>query len=263
MVLRCAEERSLSLDDRCRVVQSSDRRARRFDPAAPDPYFRVTRLLSFTHRPERLAPLWPIVRACAVDSYRETLADLLTRLAMMDSVPGANILTIAPPSEGVPDPDDVERYKAVLERRATPYAVDGRGRAVRSTHPRSAGVLTPSTGLITTVRDLAKFDLALRQGILVSPDTLAEAWSAPSGPDGEALPHGMGWFVQNYRGEKIVWQFGLTDDAASSLMITLPSRGLTLILMANSDRLAESFHLEKGDVSISPFARLFLSLFVR
>jgi hypothetical protein len=33
--------------------------------------------------------------------------------------------------------------------------------------------------------------------------------------------------------------------------------------MANSDRLVEPFPLEAGDVSLSPFARLFLNLFVR
>jgi len=263
MVLRCAEERSLSLDDpigsfrvQAAEPEASIRQLLTHTSGSPES-------LSFAHRPERLAPLWPIVRACAVDSYRETLANLLTRLAMVDSVPGANILTVAPPSEGVPHRDEVERYTAILERRATPYAVDGRGRAVQSTHPRNAGVLTPSTGLVTTVRDLAKFDLALRQGILVSSDTLAEAWNAPSGPDGDALPHGLGWFVQNYRGEKIVWQFGLTDDASSSLMITLPSRGLTLILLANSDGLVRLFSPHKGDVMRSPFARLFVTLFVR
>ena len=95
-------------------------------------------------------------------------------------------------------------------------------------------MVTPSAGLITTVLDLAKFDLALKQGILLERSTLEQAWSTPS-ENGVPLPHGIGWFVQTYNGEKVVWQFGMTEDASSSLMITLPARGLTLILMANSD----------------------------
>ena len=115
---------------------------------------------------------------------------------------------------------------------------------------------------MTTVRDLANFDLALKQGILLDRATLEQAWSAPS-RNGEPLPHGIGWFVQTYNGEKVVWQFGMAEDASSSLMIMLPARGLTLILMANSDGLVKLYSPANGDVTLSPFARLFLNVFVR
>lgn len=262
MVLRCAEERRLSLDDTVGA----------YGVATTEPDAKIRQLLTHTsgpednltffHRPERLAPLWPIVRACAVDSYRETFANLLTRLAMIDSVPGSNILGIVKGAEGVPEPGDVERYAAVLQRRATPYFVDDRRRASTSSYPESASVLTPSTGLVTTVRDLAEFDLALKKGVLLERGTLDHAWSAPSA-NGMPLPHGIGWFVQIYKGEKVVWQFGMAEHASSSLMITLPARGLTLILMANSDGLVKLYSPANGDVTLSPFARLFLNLFVR
>ena len=126
MVLRCAEERRLVLDDSVST----------FGVATSDPDATIRQLLTHTSgapdnltfllRPERLAPLWPIVRACAVDSYRETFATLLHRLAMFDSVPGPDIVNIVPPAEGVPHPDDVARYASVLHRRATPYSVDAR-----------------------------------------------------------------------------------------------------------------------------------------
>lgn len=262
MVLRCAEERRLSLDDTVGSfgvpTTEPDATVRQLLTHTSGPYDHLT----FSLRPERLAPLWPIVRACAVDSYRETFATLLHRLAMFDSVPGPNIVNIAKPDEGVPDPKDVERYLAVLQRRATPYFVDDRGRAEQSAYPDATNVLTPSSGLVTTVRDLAKFDLALKQGILLTRDTLEQAWSTPSA-DGVALPHGMGWFVQTYNGEKVVWQYGMTENASSALMVMLPLRGLTLIVMANSDGLVKLYSPANGDVALSPFARLFLNLFVR
>jgi CubicO group peptidase (beta-lactamase class C family) len=261
LVLRCVEERRLSLDD---TVGS-------YGISTPEPDTSIRQLLThtsgpsdnptFSLRPERLAPLWPIVRACAVDSYREKFATLLHRLAMFDSVPGPNIVSISRPAEGVPHPTDVERYNALLQRRATPYSVSRR-RAAQSSYPDSASVLTPAAGLVTTVRDLAKFDLALKQGILLDESTLDLAWSTPSA-NGEPLPHGIGWFVQNYNGEKVVWQFGMAEDASSSLMIMLPERGLTMILMANSDGLVKLYSPANGDVTLSPFARLFLNLFVR
>jgi len=73
----------------------------------------------------------------------------------------------------------------------------------------------------------------------------------------------MGWFVQSYRGEPVVWQFGVVENVSSSMMIMLPRRGLTLILLANSDGLVKSFPLTEGDVAVSPFAKLFLAAFVR
>jgi hypothetical protein len=59
----------------------------------------------------------------------------------------------------------------------------------------------------------------------------------------------------------VVWQFGVTQGASSSLIVTLPSRGITMILLANSDRLVRPLPLAEGDISVSPFARLFFSLF--
>ena len=149
----------------------------------------------------------------------------------------------------------------MLERLAVPYAVDQRGRASRSQYPATS--ITPAAGLISTVRDYARFDVALKVGVILRPDTLAMAWTAPAGADGRPLPHGLGWFVQNYNGEKVVWQFGQADNASSSLVVILPARSLTLVLLANSDGLAKSFGLANGDVSTSPFAKLFLGLFVK
>jgi CubicO group peptidase (beta-lactamase class C family) len=262
MSLRCSEERRLELDDPIGA----------FKVDTDEPNATIRQLLThtsggagdlrFAYRPERLAPLWRILRTCTIDSYRESFANLLERLGMFDSVPGANIMTVVRGDEGVPTADQVARYRAVLERRARPYAVDGRRRATASSYPESASVLTPSTGLVTTVRDLAKFDLALKEGILVRPETLAEAWNAPANAIG-VLPHATGWFVQDFNGEKVVWQFGMVEDASSSLMITVPGRALTLIVMANSDRLVRQFSPKEGDITLSPFARLFLNTFVR
>ena len=118
--------------------------------------------------------------------------------------------------------------------------------------------MTASSGLISTVHDYAQFDLALLNRIVVRPDTLAEAWRPPTDLAGRPLPHGLGWFVQQYGGDQVVWQFGTGDSGSSSIVITLPARGVSLIMAANSTGLVKSFALEKGDVTTSPFARIFL-----
>jgi CubicO group peptidase (beta-lactamase class C family) len=216
--------------------------------------------LVFAYGPERLAPLAPAVSTCTDSSFRFGVAGLLDRMAMFDSVPGADVARLAPGTEGF-DANTLQRYSGVLARLASPYAVDAKGRPSPSSYATTS--LTPTAGLISTVRDLARFDLALKNGVVVRPQTLAVAWTAPVDRNDQPLPHGLGWFVQLYHGEPIVWQFGESDNASSSLIVTAPRRSLTLILLANSAGLAQPFGLAAGDVAASPFARLFLGLFLR
>jgi hypothetical protein len=74
------------------------------------------------------------------------------------------------------------------------------------------------------------------------------------------LPTGLGWFVQTYRNERVVWHFGVVSGAYSSLMIKVPARNVTLILLANSDGLVAPYDLAQGDLTHSIFANLFLRL---
>ena len=75
------------------------------------------------------------------------------------------------------------------------------------------------------------------------------------------LPTGLGWFVQNYNAEAIVWQFGVMTGGYSSLILKIPAKRLTLVLLANSDGLCSPFDLSTGDVTKSLFALVFLRLF--
>jgi hypothetical protein len=72
----------------------------------------------------------------------------------------------------------------------------------------------------------------------------------------------LGWFVQTYNNERLVWHFGLARDAYSSLILKVPSKDLTFIVLANSDGLSAPYSLENGDVTKSLFAQVFLKLFV-
>jgi CubicO group peptidase (beta-lactamase class C family) len=262
LVLRCIEEGRLSLDDR--IGQ--------FKPDSPDANATIRQILShtsgpsddsltFAYRPERLEALARPIRVCTEDSFREALAYLLMRLAMIDSAPGPDIIHPELLTEGIPSASMVERYRGVLERLAMPYTVDRSGRASPSQY--SQMTVTPASGLISTVRDFAQFDLALKKGVLLRPETLAMARRPQLSGNGRPLPHGLGWFVQTYRGETIVWQFGITPNASSSLVVTVPARGVTYVLFANSDGLAKPFALTTGDVTVSPFIRLFLGIALR
>jgi CubicO group peptidase (beta-lactamase class C family) len=258
LILRYSDEGRLSLDDRLE----------RFAPGSPDAGATIRQILThtsadanvFSYRPQRVDALTAVVESCAGMALRGAFSRLFDRFAMNDSVPGADVVQLASSPDGIVQ-SNIARYPSVLARLAVPYQVDQRGRASQSQYP--ATTLKPASGLISTVRDYARFDVALRTGAVLSSSTLALAWTAPTARDGRPLPHGMGWFVQNYNGEKVVWQFGQGDNASSSLVVIVPARSLTLVLLANSDGLSKSLGLADGDLTRSPFGKLFLELFVR
>jgi CubicO group peptidase (beta-lactamase class C family) len=253
LVMRCVEQGRLSLDNR--VGQ--------FKASSPDAALTLRQVLTHTsgspespvyaYHPDRLAILSTAIRSCTDDSYRETLANLLDQMGMADSVPGPDVTSLVPPAEGVLT-SEFERYSRILGRLAVPYEVDAQRRASRSAY--SSTTLTPTAGLVTTALDFAKFDLGLKAGVVMHTDTLGTAWRA------SPAPHGIGWFVQTYNGQNVVWQFGQGESGSSSMVITVPGKSLTVILLANSTGLTKGFSLSSGDVLTSPFARAFLGLFV-
>lgn len=264
LLLQCVEQRHLDLD----APMS------RFGTRLPESDATLRQVLShtssaapgaipFKYEPERFALLTGVMEACAPQPYRKSIAHrILERLAMKDSVPGRDLRDPDIVPIGLFEPATLERYAAVLDRIAVPYKLDKKGKPVRSDPLPSAGI-SAADGLISTVRDLARFDSAIDDGILLQGQTLAAAWSNASGRDGTSAPTGLGWFVQGYEGELVVWHFGFVPGAYSSLILKLPARRATLILLANSDGLSSPFQLPLGDVTRSLFATVFLRLVVQ
>jgi len=257
LVLQCAEQKRMYLDDP----------ASKYGVSLPEPNATLRQILShtsadppgaaFLYSPERYLQLTSAVEWCAPQPYRKSVAHrILNRLAMKDSVPGTDLKDSTVVPEDLFDPADLDRYHQTLDRMAVAYKVDGKGRPERS--DLAPDGISAAGGLVSTVRDLALLDNALDSTVLLTQDTLATAWTPTNNPDGDPFPTGLGWFVQFYRGERVVWHFGFLPNAYSALMIKLPARHLTFILLANSDRLSAPFQLASGDVTRSVFATLFL-----
>jgi CubicO group peptidase (beta-lactamase class C family) len=211
----------------------------------------------FAYDPARFAALTPVIEAHTGEPYRSTLVrEIFDLAAMSRSVPGHDLRTAPPAVRELFEPADLARYDGVLAEMAAPYRAEGRARPVRAEIPPQG--LDASNGVVTTVRDLRNFDAALDEGLLLSRGLLA--YMRGGAQPGTRV--GLGWFVQAYNGQHLVWNFGSVPGAYSALMLKVPARGLTLILLANSDGLAEPFALTRGDVTTSLFTRLFLSLFV-
>lgn len=129
-------------------------------------------------------------------------------------------------------------------------------------HTTASARATPSTGVDSTVEDLARFASALERGTLLPPQSRLEMFRPPRGPTGQPLPYALGWFVQYIGGEEVRWHHGQQADG-SSLLLMLPRRRLTFVVLARTDRLSAPFWLQMGDVRWSPFAAAFLTGWAR
>ena len=212
----------------------------------------------------RFAALTPVIDQCASVVYRKLLVDeILERFSMRETAPGEAIAAPTATDRRLFSSDQLSRYAAVIGGMAASYRVDSRGRATRVEPDGRA--LDAANGVVTSAMDLAQLDAAFSRFDLLDRSTLRAAWTRAT-IGGTTLPTGLGWYVQPYRNgsntdEPVVWQFGLIKDAASSLILKLPNRDITLILLANSDGLSAPYALENGDVTTSLFARTFLRLF--
>jgi CubicO group peptidase (beta-lactamase class C family) len=156
----------------------------------------------------------------------------------------------------IPNASDSRRQQ-ILAGLAKPYQMDDAGNVVLSEFAQD---LNAGAGMISTVLDLAKFDVALDRNLIVSEASKEAMFTPAVSNSGQSLPYGMGWFVQEHEGKRLIWHYG-QQTAYSALILKVPQQELTLLILANSDGASASFNLGEGNVLRSPFAAMFLNLF--
>ena len=151
----------------------------------------------------------------------------------------------------------------MIARMAKPYRLDPDGKLEGS--GGSFDRITAASGIISTVMDLAKYDIAIDLGAVYSPQAKQQIWTPMTSPTGQEFPYGLGWFVHGNPASKwqMVWHYGQYPSAFSSLLFKVPDRQLTLILLACSERASSVFALGNGDPLRSAFVTAFLDEFAR
>lgn len=157
----------------------------------------------------------------------------------------------------VPCPQE-DQCDQIMAERAKYYRVGFGGDFELSSYPTT---LSSSAGIVSTVLDLAKFDVGMDRDLIVSEASKTLMFTQNRSNRGDPLPYGLSWFVQNHKGTKLVWHYGWAPKAYSALILKVPDEEVTLILLANSDGASAPFRLGAGNVLRSPFAVAFLNLF--
>jgi CubicO group peptidase (beta-lactamase class C family) len=96
------------------------------------------------------------------------------------------------------------------------------------TWPFSAGVL------VSTVRDLTKWDAALATEKLVKRSSLQQMWTPVKLNDGSTHPYGFGWAVEDYQGHKLLSHGGGIPGFTTNIARFVDDR-LTVIVLTNTD----------------------------
>jgi D-alanyl-D-alanine carboxypeptidase len=95
---------------------------------------------------------------------------------------------------------------------------------------RDSQVEMPSHyGVLSSVRDLVKWDAALAAGQTLSQRSLTAMWTPVRLNDGSLRAYGFGWFVTERRGHRLIDHTGITGTQFTRF----PDDGLTVIVLTN------------------------------
>src|SRR5690349_21924892 len=185
----------------------------------------------------------------------------LDPLQMTSSVPGQTVVDEPDKWGPVLGKDNLKRYASDLTRLSQPYTLYGDSEILHVPYPGKR-FFGAAAGLQSTVLDLAKFDAAIDRHQFLKKETQEKAWTNFVSNSGQRLPHGLGWFVTDYGGIRLIWHYGHWGTGFSAIYLKVPEKNLSLIMLANSEALADHQFQIGEDITDNVFACNFLRLFV-
>ena len=154
-------------------------------------------------------------------------------------------------------PDNCISNNQILNKLAQGYTSNGQNKLSYQTYFGSAA------GMVSNVLDMSAFSIAIDNNILLTAQSKELMFTPTISNSSEELPYGLGWFVDNDESVTIIWHYGYWD-AASSLIMKIPERELSFVILANTDRLSSASPGlgSDEDVNHSVVAQEFLNAFV-
>ena len=174
-------------------------------------------------------------------------------LGMTQSVPYHKIVDESDKWTSSLGKERLDRYKENLTMFSQPYTYYGGGEIIHTTYPYPE-YNGASAGILSTVVDMAKYDAAIDRHVLIKKETQEKAWTPFIANSGKQLPYGLGWFVMDQHGHKLVWHTGSWGSGFSALLLKIPKKNVSLILLANSEALIDHQY-SVGEVMVDDAVR--------
>lgn len=176
----------------------------------------------------------------------------LDPLGMTKSVPYHNVVVDTDKWMASLGKERLDRYQKNLETFAQPYAYYGAGEVFHESYP-GRHYRGAAAGLLSTVRDMAKYDIAIDRNMFIKKETQEKAWTPFVSNSGARLPYGLGWFVTDYHGLKLVWHYGHWGTGFSSFYLKVPEKNVSVVMLANSEALID--HQFQGEMTADVIIR--------
>lgn len=127
---------------------------------------------------------------------------------------------------------------AIVPHRARGYRITPQRRVVNCNLADTSNKI-PGGGMLATAEDLVRFAIAVQRGSLLKPETVKLMFTPYQFPDGKRSAYALGWTVRQNGSQTWVAHSG-GQQGTSTLLTTLPERGLSIAVTAN---------LEGADIS--------------
>lgn len=125
----------------------------------------------------------------------------------------------------------VAHYQSVFARLAVPYNMYGGVEPVATLPPDPEP--NAAANVVATASDYARFADAVMRGRFLNRTTLQAMWTNPVTASGERLEYAYGWFVEDYRGHRVIYHYGYYPNAYSAVAMIVPKRELVFVALAN------------------------------
>ena len=196
----------------------------------------------FQYNGDRFAELDLVFKPASGKSFSENLSEQIVESVGMESTVPSPISR----GDGLTGSYVIWlENQSLYRQQAKPYRLD---QSYQLEVGQCSEFFMPAAGLISTVTDLAKFDIALDQEQFLLPETKALMFEPTISTTGQVLPYGIGWFSQKYEGQRIIWHYGWQPECSSTLYLKIPEENITFLILANSDNLSRPYRLGSGEV---------------
>ena len=261
LLMQLVEQRKLDLDEPVSDYSSDFK----------DDLVKIKHLLSHTsdgtpgeryqYSGNRYDYLTTVIEKKSSKSFRERIVEaFLDPLRMSSSVPAHDVVGEADKWAALLGKENLNRYAKSLSRLAQPYTLYGDREIIHVPYPPKD--VNAAAGLLSTVLDMAQYDAAIDRHVFLKKETQEKAWTPFVSNSGQPLRHGLGWFVTDYHGIKLIWHYGHWGTGFSAIYLKVPEKNISLVMLANSEALSDHQFQVDEDITNNVFACAFLRLFV-
>ena len=126
----------------------------------------------------------------------------------------------------------IENLEAIVPHRASGYVLSESGELKNSTFV-DLSIRAPGDGMVSTVEDLARFAVAINMRSILTPELIEQMTAVQTTSAGVAIPYGLGFFVREEGGRRIIGHGSGGHPQASAFLVMYPDQHVAVAVIAN------------------------------